>query len=293
VIDTFNKDGTLENLQFVTDVEDYILGAFDAQTIDFAFDLDGQPYYGYAVASTPISGTTYVIVASSLDAEFDELVDEFDDTLYSFDILISGVSKEQAGPPPPDFGSVSFSDDFSDPASGLISDEEAQEWGRGYYAAEGQYIFELKPNPGAIYDYYLDQTLPADFLIEVTASYTGAVDNAYGLIFQVQVGEQSDEFYTFRISGDGFYTVEKTEGDELAPIIDWTPSTLINQAEGVTNVLTVEGQGDTYNLYLNGQQVNSFTNATYSGGAFGFIVDNYDEAAPANFSFDDLRVGAP
>jgi hypothetical protein len=293
VIDTLNQDGTLENLQFVTEVEDYILGSYDGQVIDFAYDFEGQPYYGYVVASTPVDGTTYVVLVSSLDADFDDVADEFNDMLYSFDILISGVSKEQAGPPPPALASEAFSDDFSDPASGLLNDEAEQEWGRGHYTAAGQYTFELKPAPGAIYDYYLDQTLPSDFLIEATASYTGAVDNGYGLIFQVQVGEESDEFYAFRISGDGFYTVEKTEGDELVPLIDWTASSLIDQTEGAANVLTVEGRTDTYNLYINGQQVDTFTDDTYSGGTFGFMVDNYDETTPASFTFDDLKVGTP
>jgi hypothetical protein len=232
-------------------------------------------------------------LVSALDADFDNLADEFNDMLYSFDILISGLSKQQAGPPPPDFASEAFSDDFSDPASGLISDDTQQEWGRGFYTDAGQYRFELQPAPGAIYDYYLDRTLDDVFLLQTTASYSGAIDNGYGLIFQVQVGQESDDFYAFRISGDGFYTVEKTEGDELVPLIDWTASSLIDQAEGAANVLTVEGQGETYNFYINGQQVDSVTDATYSAGTFGFMVDNYDEAAPASFSFDDLRVGTP
>jgi hypothetical protein len=174
----------------------------------------------------------------------------------------------------------------------LISDEAEQAWGRGYYSDAGQYVFELNPAPGAIYDYYPDQTLPADFLLQTTASFTGAIDNAYGLIFQVQAGEESDDFYTFRISGDGFYTVEKTEGNALVPLIDWTTSPLIDQAEGAANVLTVEGQGDTYNFYINGQQVDAITEATYSDGTFGLMVDNFDEAGPVNFTFDDLRVGS-
>ncbi len=291
VIDALNQTGELENLQFLGDTQDFVLGAYDGQTIDFAYDLDGQPYYGYAVASTPVDGTTYVVLVTALDSKFDDLADEFNDMLYSFDILISGVSKEQAGPPPPAFASEAFVDDFSDPASGLINDEAEQEWGRGYYTADGQYVFEMKPAPGAIYDYYPEQTLPADFLLQTTASYTGAVDNAYGVIFQVQTSDEGDNFYAFRISGDGFYTVEKTEGNKMVPIFDWTASNLIDQSEGEANALTVEGQGDTYRLYLNGQQVNTFTDATYSGGVFGFMVDNYDETAPANFTFDDLKVG--
>jgi hypothetical protein len=293
VVDALSQAGELENLQFLGDVQNYVLGAYDGQTLDFAFDLDGQPYFGYAVASTPVEGVTYVVLVSALDSEYDGLAAEFDDMLYSFDILISGVSKEQAGPPSPEFADELFADDFSDPAGGLISDEAQQDWGRGYYNGTGQYVFELNPAPGTIYDYYPDQTLPPDFLLEGTASFGGAVDNAYGLIFRVQAGQESDEFYAFRISGDGFYVVEKTEGNDLIPLIDWTASGLIDQSEGGANVLTVEGEGNTYRFYINGRQVNSLSDDTFSGGAFGLIVDNFDETGPAIFTFDDLKVGTP
>jgi hypothetical protein len=290
--DALGQQSGLENLQFSPDVSDYVLGAYDGQVVDFAADVSGEPFSGYVVASTPVDGTTYVVLVLAPDAKFDAVATDFDDMLYSFDILISGVSKEQAGPPAPDFAGETFTDDFSDPASGLVNEEKEQEWGRNYYKT-GQYVFELKPAPGAIYDYYADQTLPDNFLLQTQSSYSGATDNGYGLIFRVQVGEKSDDFYAFRISGDGFYTVEKTEGDQLTPVIDWTASSLIDQTAGAANILAVEGQGDTYNLYINGQQVDTFSDATYQGGTFGFMVDNYDKAAPASFTFDDLKVGAP
>jgi hypothetical protein len=289
-IDALSQDGSLENLQFVTDVEDYWLGSFEAKTIDFAADVDGQPYYGYLVASTPQAGDTYVVAVAALDADFDALAADFDNILYSFDILISGVSREQVGPPAPDLAETTFSDDFSDPTSGLIDEPTEQEWGRSYYQ-DGQYIFELNPAPGAIYDYYAAPTLPDAFLMQAAASYSGAADNGYGLIFRVQVGEESDDFYAFRISGDGFYTVEKTENGQLATLIDWTPSSQIDQAEGTPNLLAVQGDGDAYALYINGRQVGAFTDDAYTGGTFGFMVDNYDEKAPATFTFDDLAVG--
>lgn len=293
VIDSLNQNGDFENLQFLGDVQDYVLGAYDGQTLDFAYDLNGQPYYGYAVASTPVASTTYVVLVSAPDAKFDSLSAEFDDMLYSFDILISGVSKEQIGPPPPAFASELFADDFSNPAGGLINDEKEQDWGRGYYSSAGRYVFELKPAPGAIYDYYPEQKLPADFLLQATASYTGAVDNAYGLIFRVQAGKEGDDFYAFRVSGDGFYTVEKTEGQQMVPLIDWTASSLIEQKEGGVNVLTVAGQSDAYRFYINGKQVGALTDATYKDGTFGLIVDNFDETHPAHFTFEDLKLGRP
>ena len=295
VIDELGQDGELENLQFLTEQpEDFVLGAFDAKIIDFDFEMDGEPLSASVIVSTPLPEVTYLVLnLAPTDAFEDAVTDSFDPMIYSFDLLISGVSKEQVGPPVPDTGQALFSDDFSQATSGLFDDQEAEEWGRGYYAPAGQYLFELTPFAGPIYDYYADETLPADFLLQVTAGYEGTADNGYGLVFQVQPGDEVDQFYTFRISGDGFYTVEKTEGDELAILIDWTASTLIDQTEKAENVLTVEGQGDTYNLYINGHQVNSFTDADFSNGTFGFLVDNFDEKLPVTFTFDDLTVNAP
>jgi hypothetical protein len=202
--------------------------------------------------------------------------------------LISGVSKEHAGPPPPDFDQVLGFDDFSDPNSGLEQTREV--WGTSTYADSEQYVVELNPYAGPVYDYYLDRRLPEAFMLEVTAGYAGAADNGYGLIFQF-IGD--GQFYVFRISGDGFYAVERADGDELATLIEWTPSELINQAELSGNVLTLEGHGDTYLLFINGHMVNRFSDPTYYGGTFGIIVDNFDEQSPAHFFFDDLTIGSP
>jgi hypothetical protein len=246
------------------------------------------------IVSTPIPEATYVILNLAATDSFEAAVtDSFDPMLYSFDLLISGVSKEQIGPPPPATSKTLFSDNFSAANSGLFDEPEPQEWGRGYYAKAGQYRFELLPQAGPIYDYYADETLPANFLLQVTASFTGTLNNGYGLVFQTLPGEETDQFYTFRISCDGFYTVEKTDGDQLTTLIDWTTSSLINQKEKGKNILAVEGQGDTYNLYINGHQVDSFNNADFSKGTFGFMVDNFDEELPTSFTFDDLKVGTP
>lgn len=90
---------------------------------------------------------------------------------------------------------------------------------------------------------------------------------------------------------DGYYTVDKVTETGSVELIEWTYSALIDQDEGAENVLAVQGAGDTYTLFINGLQVDQFTDAGLSGGAFGPIADNYDPAAPANFFFDDLIVG--
>ncbi len=289
MIEILNEDGDMQDLEYVTEIEDFLLGGFDAKTIDFTFGLDGELFYGSIIVSTPVPDATYTFFILALDADYDVALDHFNPMLQSFDILLSGVSKEQAGPPQPEFDEILGYDDYSDPTSGL--EQLSDEWGSAYYADFEQYVFELTPYAGPIYDYYLDWSLPEVFMLEITAGYEGAADNGYGLVFQL-MGD-GGEFYTFRISGDGFYTVERVEADELVTLIDWTPSDLIDQTELTGNLIAVEGWGDTYFLYINGQMVDSFVDDSYSGGTFGVVVDNFDDTAPVTFYFDDLAVGTP
>lgn len=295
IMSQVERDGDLENLQMVTEeAEPYVLGAFDGKIFEFTYEQDGTPYYATLVAATPTQGVTYAMIIIVPDEFFEDTFEDIDAILVSFDVLISGLNREQIGPPPPDFGDIFFADDFSQADSGLVDDPDGQEWGRVYYADAGQYIIELESEPGAIYDYYLlDEDLPDDFLLQATASFAGAYDNAYGLAFRLAIGDEADEFYAFRISGDGFYTVDKFTQDEIITVIDWAFSSLINQAEETENILTVQGQGNSYILYINGRQVASFVDDELFGGSFGPIAENFDPETAAAFAFDDLVVGTP
>ncbi len=287
-INSFYEAGDLQNVQFVTEIEDFTLGGFDARTIDFTFELDGELFYGSVIVATPVPETTFAFLILALDADYEYALDHFNPMLQSFDILISGVSKEQYGPPPPEFAEVLGYDDYSDPTSGL--EQVSDEWGNSYYADYEEYVFEMNPYAGPIYDYYLDWVLPEVFMIDVYAGYDGAANNGYGVVFQLSEGGY---FYAFRISGDGFYAVERADGEELTTLIDWTATDLIDQTPLAWNRITVEGWGDTYFLYINGLMVDSFVDSSYSGGTFGVIVDNFDEENPAIFYFDDYVVGTP
>jgi hypothetical protein len=295
IMSEVEQDGDLENLQLVTEeAEPFVLGAFDGKIFEFTYELNGVPYYATLVAATPTQGVTYAIIIIVPDEFFEATFEDINAILSSFDVLISGLNREQIGPPPPDFGDIFFEDDFSQADSGLVDDPDGQDWGRVYYADTGQYVIELEPEPGAIYDYYLlDEDLPDEFLFQATTSFAGAYNNAYGLAFRLAIGDETDQFYAFRISGDGFYTVDKFTQEEIITIIDWTFSSLINQAEDTENILTVQGQGDTYTLYINGRQVDSFVDDELAGGSFGPIAENFDPETAAAFTFDNLVVGAP
>lgn len=287
----FDAADGVENLEIVGEPVDYILGSYDAKLLDFSFESDGVAYNGEIVAATPMQGTTYVVTFVAPSEQAEALLPDLDAVLYSFDILISGIDRAQPGAPQPEFAETLYEDDYSDPASGLYDDQEAQAWGQGFYDAESeQYVYAMNPASGAIYDYYYELALPDAFLLQATAQTAGAVDTGYGLIFGVQ---DDDHFYTFRVSGDGYFMVEKADGENLETLVDWSVAGPLVLAEDVPNTLAVAGADGVYGLYVNGVQVGDFADDSYAGGSAGYIVENFDDTAPTAFVFDDLIVGVP
>ena len=70
----------------------------------------------------------------------------------------------------------------------------------------------------------------ADFIVEADATQlSGPDNNAYGII--LRYGLQSDEFYAFLISGDGYhaFTVDGVNHSDPEFLADWTESSAINK----------------------------------------------------------------
>ncbi len=281
-------DADLVGLEF-GEIDDFVLGAYDGRIIDFTTELDGIPLSGMVVASTPVEGATYVLLALAQDDVYDDAAPVFDSIFFSFDVLLSGIDRTVAGDAPPAIGELIFVDDFSNAGSGLYEDEAAEEWGQGYYDLEReQYVYDLAPDSGTLYDYYPDVALPQSFVYEAALAYEGSPDNLYGVIFQVVDDEQ---FYLFQVSGDGYFIVEKSTDDGIETLVDWTIGDMIATGEGGENVLTVAGEDDLYRLYINGQEVAGFSDSSYSGGTIGIVAEDFSQEEWATFYFDEVTVG--
>ncbi|WP_423225372.1 clostripain-related cysteine peptidase [Candidatus Amarolinea aalborgensis] len=285
----FTADSELKNVVVAPQAESVLLGAYPAMQRGVTFTLDGEPLQALAVVSSPTRNATFTVLLLSAATDFPTMQTTFQPLLASFDIMLTGLNKEPLGSPAPNIQRVLWQDTFNADDSGLT--EDSGDWGAAGYSAAGQYAVSLNPYGGPLYDYYADESLPARFVLQAATSFSGAENNGYGLIFQVT---DSEQFYSFQISGDGFFGVDRIDDAEtVTTLIDWTPSDLIMTAEKAINTLTVAGDGGAYRLYINGRQVASFNDDRYQGGSFGLIADNYDEEAPAGFTFDELTLGAP
>lgn len=148
----------------------------------------------------------------------------------------------------------------------------------------------------------------ADFDVTLTAqAVEGPIDNGFGIIFRFQSGNeatcdlpmvilcgiadlsqwtnavirqlvdvrsgaQSNHYYTFLISSDGYYSVWKVENGVEEKLSAWIASPLINQDLDAENTIRVVGRGSQFQFFINGEQVNLCIPdnpdavSTYSGG---------------------------
>ncbi len=111
--------------------------------------------------------------------------------------------------------------------------------------------------------------LPDAFLLSMsTRILSGAQTSAIGLIFRHQ---DSDNYYVYLVDGAGKFTVFALVNNEWSTILDWQAAAGFRAGEA--NVLTVKAQGSDYTILLNSRQIAQFTDATFTGGRYGFATE--------------------
>ena len=129
-----------------------------------------------------------------------------------------------------------------------------------------------------------------DFHLTVEASQvSGPDDNGYGVLVRMQ---DSDNFYRFSVSGDGFYMVSKfVDGQQhfLGP--NWTPSQAIRQGQA-TNTLEVICQGSALTFIVNDQLLAEVEDSQFSHGDVGLYAGTFYETG-VEVQFDNLVLAEP
>ena len=187
---------------------------------------------------------------------------------------------------PPESGGTLFEDDFSDTSSGWDSvraDEGMTDYDAGRYRiVVDEVTSDYWANPGLSF---------GDVRVEVDATKKGGPDNND---FGVQCRYQDTEnFYAFFISSDGYYGIAKIVGGEyqLLGNDSMLESDSIRQG-AVNNHIRADCIGSRLTLYVNGEQVHAVDDDSYATGDVGLMAGTFEEPG-ADISFDNLVVYQP
>jgi hypothetical protein len=180
---------------------------------------------------------------------------------------------------------VSWTDDFSDPVSGWQAESDASAE-VGYH--EGMMRILVK-SPNRLAWASAGRSL-GDFHLSVEATQVaGPHDNEYGVLVRML---DAQHFYRFSISGDGYYVVNKYDGEEWQVLgNDWSSSDAIHLG-AATNLLEIVCQGRTMTLLVNGVQLVQVEDSSYSRGDIGLYAGSFFEPG-VEVHFDNLAVTAP
>lgn len=132
----------------------------------------------------------------------------------------------------------------------------------------------------------------SDGIFSVDATQVAGPDNnAYGLLFRVD--DETDDFYSFQISGDGYVWIGRYRDGgaaEAEPIVNdwWFESPVINQGNA-TNKLSVQAEGQNLIFFVNDQEVGRVTDDAFSSGDIGLIVRTLGVGG-VNIQFDNVTV---
>lgn len=203
-------------------------------------------------------------------------------------VLALMPSITNAKPPDPK-GKLVYQDDFSTSKSKLDDNLTGTDFSRGFHPP-GVYHIKLS-TPGEIRWSLFPNQSYANFTIEADmfdfSDALNAGDVSQGLVVRAQ---DNSHFYTVLIDPrKGEYSVRKQDGaNNWTDLIAAKASSLVKRQKDV-NHLRVDGDGGTFTIYLNDEQLDTFKDSSYSKGGVGFIVANVDATAP-HMHFDNVKM---
>lgn len=182
---------------------------------------------------------------------------------------------------------VLFKDDFSNSNSGWgeAEDETAL---REYRS--GEYVFEIYDTGWFIWN-NPDEGDLSNTHTTVTATNVGeAVDPTFGVICNYA---SEDAFYYMGIGPDGYYAIVRVDGDDDIFLTSdenlWVLSEEIEVNADSYKLEAICAADGTLTLIVNGTEIDSVQDDTYSEGDIGLFALSFEET-PVEVHFDDLQV---
>jgi hypothetical protein len=181
--------------------------------------------------------------------------------------------------------SALLEDDFSDATWGTGTDADSsveyQNETLHFSVSKPLYFVWSTPN----------DTVYENIHIEVTAVNNSADSTgAFGIICHLQ--DITDTSYYFAVTGAGEYAIGRytlTSDDLLTNGGEWGTSSAI-PTDADSYRIGADCGNNTLTLYVNGQQVDSVTDSTYTSGMVGLYAWSGEEQNGTDVSFDDFIV---
>jgi hypothetical protein len=187
---------------------------------------------------------------------------------------------------------ATFADPFNDNTYGWnlqsVSGKYAVQVGGGNLTLEeSNHKLLWEPLPG--------QRSYDDFKLFVDATLTkGDPGNGYGVYIRGGSDGNNDlaTYYRFELYGDGGYAIFKGDAnaDASTKLVDWTPSTAIQKAGKINHIL-ITAHGSALTLTVNGQELKTISDTSYTKGCIAFFVSNVTDAQPgAQVQFSNFGI---
>lgn len=180
---------------------------------------------------------------------------------------------------------VLYQDDFSDSNSGWPTAADADK--AASYTADGQYLLQAFTKQQDVWAHPGQDF--SDVSIEVDATKSSGPDNnGFGVVCRFQ---DNNNFYFFMASSDGYQVIGKYDnGNSVYLSADKMQTT--SAVHSGTNQVRGDCNGSTLTFYINGQQVSSVTDTSFTSGDVGVIVGTFDDPN-VGITFDNFVVYKP
>jgi hypothetical protein len=179
---------------------------------------------------------------------------------------------------------------FNSNVNGWSEKTLSDDYGDITYTINGQYVWDVKASKPVNYKTWPDNAQTAsDFTLTVDAQrQSGPEGCSYGIVFRLS---DSDNFYYFGVSDVGQYYVGKQVNSEWVTLVDWTDTSSISS--GQVNKLKVIADGNLFTFFINGDQITTVNDETFSSGSSGLAIELYNVGDEATFVFDNFVLDAP
>ena len=133
-----------------------------------------------------------------------------------------------------------------------------------------------------------------DIVMEVDAAQVSGPESnqtGYGFFCHRNETAESATSYALLVSGDGFYSIQKSTGGNFDFLVEWTESAAIEKAPGV-NRLKAECAGGMLRLYANDTLLVEVADSDYTEGDITLAAVTFEDV-PVTVEFDNFEVSEP